>query len=323
MLLAAPAARAFDFRVAAPSGQNIYYSIIAGTNTVKVVSPAPDWESYTTPAGLLELPATVEHDGTTYTVKAIDAEAFSFCSNMTGIVIPEGVTSIGRMAFVFCSSLDSIVLPSTLTVIGTEAFNSTAFQNNNSHWSDGQLRIGDYLIKVRSSLTGSVMLPDGIRGVANMAFYHCQNIEKVTLPPTLSFIGEQAFNDCTGLDTIVSLAIVPPALGLDVFIDLTGLTAIVPCHTASAYQTAGWTGISLVEDCNTEGIDEVEASPLSVATVNGGIMLHNSTDEQVTVCDLTGRLIAQLRHGFVALPSTGIYMVSLPGTKALKVLFLK
>lgn len=323
MLLAAPAARAFDFKVAAPTGQNIYYSVIAGTTTVKVVSPAPDWESYTTPAGLLELPASVEHDGTTYNVTVIDAEAFSYCTNMTGIVIPEGVTTIGRMAFLFCSALDSIVLPSTITAIGTEAFNSTAYQNNNSHWCNGMLCIGNYLIKVHSSLAGSVTVPEGLRGVANMAFYHCQNIEKVTLPTTLSFLGEQAFNDCRGLDTVVSLATVPPTLGFDVFIDLTGLTIVIPCHTTAAYQTAGWTGLTLVEDCGTEGIDNVEPSPLTVTTVDGGIMLRNSSDLQVTVSDLTGHIIAQVHDGFVALPVTGVYMVSRHGTKAVKVLFLK
>ena len=72
MLLAATAARAFDFKLAAPTGQEVYYTVVAGTSTVKVVSP--NWDVYTQPTGLLELPTTVEHDGTTYAVKSIDAE---------------------------------------------------------------------------------------------------------------------------------------------------------------------------------------------------------------------------------------------------------
>ena len=67
----------------------------------------------------------------------------------------------------------------------------------------------------------------------------------------------------------------------------------------------------------------MEPSPLTVTTVDGGIMLRNSSNQQVTVSDLTGRYIAHVREGFVALPVTGVYMISLPDTKVIKVLFLK
>ena len=55
-------------------------------------------------------------------VVAIDDSAFSY-SDLTSVVIPEGVTDIGEYAFSKCESLVSVSLPSTLVTIGNGAFN--------------------------------------------------------------------------------------------------------------------------------------------------------------------------------------------------------
>ena len=241
MLLVATAARAFDFSAAAPTGQTVYYSIVPAMQEVMVVSPATDWEDYDTPSGLLVLPDTVVHNDISYRVTMIDAEAFSMCVNMTGIVIPEGVYKIGRMAFFSCTSLDSVSLPSTLLYIGTQAFNNTAFQNiNSSHWRDGLLISDGYLIKVRQNLTDSVTVPEGVQGVGNMAFAYCGALEKVSLPTTLLFIGEQTFTSCNALHTVVSLAEDAPYVGQSIFDNPPAVSVYIPCHTSEVYRDHGW-----------------------------------------------------------------------------------
>lgn len=57
-----------------------------------------------------------------YKVTSIGRWAFSWCSNLTSIEIPEGVTSIGYKAFYDCSHLSSIEIPESMTSIGEEAF---------------------------------------------------------------------------------------------------------------------------------------------------------------------------------------------------------
>ena len=48
--------------------------------------------------------------------------AFSYCTGLTSIVIPDSVTSIGDKAFQYCSGLTSIVIPDSVTTIGDGAF---------------------------------------------------------------------------------------------------------------------------------------------------------------------------------------------------------
>lgn len=323
MLLAATAARAFDFKLAAPTGQEVYYTVVAGTSTVKVVSP--NWDVYTQPTGLLELPTTVEHDGTTYAVKSIDAEAFAYCTELTGIVIPEGVTSIGRMAFFYCTALDSIVLPSTLEVLGTQAFNTTAYLNDNSRWTDGMLIIGTYLIKTRASVHDSVGVPEGITGLGNMAVYNCTLITNITLPSTLRFIGENAFNSCSALDTVTVLATVPPSLDVNSFLNVSDFTVFVPCGSRAAYDAApNWSTLTLVEMCDPVGIAEVEQVPqLAATSVAGGIVVSGTQGQHCTVRDLLGRPVATVDgdNTFIPLTAHGIYLVSSAEGKTIKVVF--
>ena len=55
-------------------------------------------------------------------VKVINKRAFKGCSNLTSIIIPSGVTSIGSEAFKSCSSLTSISIPDSVTSIEERAF---------------------------------------------------------------------------------------------------------------------------------------------------------------------------------------------------------
>lgn len=57
-------------------------------------------------------------------VNTLPPNIFYFCTSLTSITLPEGLTSIGAEAFYYCSSLTSITLPEGLTSIGSSAFYS-------------------------------------------------------------------------------------------------------------------------------------------------------------------------------------------------------
>lgn len=119
-------ASAYDFSVAAPTGQMLYYSYTTGgveiTYPATVTQPIYGWTGYEKPSGALTVPATVTNGGTTYSVVAVHGFAFYECTGLTSVTLPEGVASIGNSAFNGCTAMTQIILPSTLTDIGAAAF---------------------------------------------------------------------------------------------------------------------------------------------------------------------------------------------------------
>ncbi len=108
-------------------------------------------------------------------VKSIANNAFSYCSNMSSIMLPKSVTSIGYFAFDGCESLASITIPSRVTIIDDHAFYGC------------------------SSLT-EITLPEGLIEIRNQAFAGCRSLTSVTLPESLRILN--GFDQCPNLTNI-------------------------------------------------------------------------------------------------------------------------
>ena len=109
--------------------------------------------------------------------KVIGGGAFSGCTSLTSITIPDGVTEIGGGVFGYCRSLTSITIPDSVTSIGSGAFSGCA------------------------SLE-SITIPDGVTSIRNYAFYGCTSLESITIPDSVTSIGDEAFSYCTSLKTV-------------------------------------------------------------------------------------------------------------------------
>ena len=126
--------------------------------------------------------------------------AFSGCSGLTSITIPDSVTSIGSYAFYGCSGLTSITIPSSVTSIGGSAFSGcsglTSVTIGNSVTS-----IGGSAFSGCSGLT-SITIPDSVTSIGDSAFSGCSGLTSVTIPDSMTSIGEYVFYDCDGLVSI-------------------------------------------------------------------------------------------------------------------------
>ena len=70
----------------------------------------------------LSIPVTIMDGDLSYSVTAIESNAFRGNTNIVEVTIPEGVETIGTSAFQGCSQIKMITLPSTLNTIGNSAF---------------------------------------------------------------------------------------------------------------------------------------------------------------------------------------------------------
>ena len=119
---------------------------------------------------------------------------------ITDLIIPDGVTSIGRNAFSGCSGLTSVTIPDNVTSIGGYAFfccnGLTSVTIGNSVTS-----IEDSAFSYCSGLT-SVTIPDSVTNIGNSAFSHCSGLTSVTIPDSVTSIGNYAFSYCSGLTSV-------------------------------------------------------------------------------------------------------------------------
>ena len=171
----------------------IYYDISETTATVTYGK-----KEY---SGDIVIPKSITYENSKYSVTSIGDWAFSYCTGLTSITIPNSVTSIGNYTFFGCSGLTSVTIPNSVTSIGDYAFydccSLTSITIPNSVTS-----IGDGAFSGCSGLT-SITIPNSVTSIGELAFDGCSGLTSVTIPNSVTSIGDYVLNRCDGIKNTI------------------------------------------------------------------------------------------------------------------------
>ena len=289
------------------TNNGLKYEVI-DSNSVKVIQ-----QNSSDISGSVVIPSMITHLDDTYYVVSIEGMAFYECRNLTSVTIPNSVTSIGGKAFYACSGLTSVTIGNSVTSIGYMAFNSCrsltsitipssvvyirsgAFNycsnlssinvaSGNTHYSsiDGVLYnyVQDTLIQCPCAKT-SVTIPNSVTSIGEEAFCGCTGLTSITIPSNITSIGDYAFCGCTGL-TSITIPTSVASIGDYAFSNCTGLTSIdIPNNITSIGGGAfsGCTGLTSI------------TIPNSVTSIGGSAFYGCTGLTSITLPDSIGGAI--------------------------------
>jgi hypothetical protein len=209
--------------------------------------------------------------------------AFSDCSGLTFVTIPNSVTSIGEYAFSDCSGLTFVTIPNSVT------------------------SIGEYAFKNCSGLT-FVTIPNSVTSIRKGTFEGCRGLTSVTIPNSVTSISSNAFWYCKSLTDVYCMAENVPNTSLSTFYfsPIDQATLHVLEQSLDAYKAASpWSFFkNIVGDAT--GITRIRNSSVQVQQENGYITVEGVEEGTVvSVYDIKGVQIgsAIVEGGKVFIPT--------------------
>ena len=230
----------------------------------------------------IEIPAEIED----IPVVEIESSAFNGCANLTSIIIPDSITSIGDFAFENCSGLTSITIPDSVTSIGDHAFyncsslTSITVSENNKYFSslNGVLFNKDKTELITYPIGNErteYTIPDSVTSIGNFAFYNCSSLTSITIPDSVASIGNSAFYNCSSL-TNIKLPDVIDIISGNTFRDCSSLlNIIIPDSVTAIKECAFYNCSNLTSITIPDSVASIENSAFYNCTSLKSITLNN------------------------------------------------
>ena len=171
----------------------------------------------------------------------ISIYAFYNCSSLTDITIPDSLKEIGWYAFGGCSSLEHIEIPDSVTWVGDDAF-AYCSKLKNIAMPKSISKVNDWIFYGCSNLE-SITLHDGIKSIGIYAFYDCTKLKEIAIPSSVKSIQKYAFAYCRSLQNVVLPRSVT-SLGDKAFLNCSSLETITIPDSVTEISSSAFDGCS-------------------------------------------------------------------------------
>lgn len=195
MLCAVSQAFAYDCQV-----NGIYYNLNK-TNNTAIVTSGGDIKY----KGEVVIPKAISVNDVSYEVKAIEADAFSDCTELTAVTIGEAINSIEASAFSGCSGLVSVSFNAErCTRMGNETYPVFAECPNLTKLTIGEgVTLFPYYAFMNCAGLTSITFPESVTDIYRGAFANCTGLTSIYIPKTVNSVNSMAFAGCSKLESIV------------------------------------------------------------------------------------------------------------------------
>ena len=302
---------AHDIEVANADGVTVYYNFINDQTELEVTYEGSIyWNAVY--AGKVVIPESVTHEGKTYPVTSIGANAFYNCTNMTEVTIPNSATSIGYHAFCQCRNLAEIIFPNSVTSIDWEAFygctsltevtipsSVTSIGTNPFSYCSGLEKVvvesGNPKYDSRENCNAIIetssneliagfkitTIPNSVTSIGSHAFYTCMNLGELTMPESVTSIGSYAFYNCDGLTKVIIGSGVT-SIGYMAFSRCWDLTEVTISSSVTFLD-----GNPFTEGWSLEKIIVESGNPVYDSREDCNAIIETSSNELITGCKNT------------------------------------
>ena len=221
--------------------------------------------------------------------------AFYNDTQIKKVIIGEGVTSINTNIFNTCSNLATVVYNATnVTLTNNAGAANQLFYNcpiTSITFGENVLSIPNYLFwnyNNRKTFPDTITIPDSVTSIGNYAFYYCTGLTSITIGNSVTSIGDWVFRYCTTL-TSVTIGNGVTSISLGAFSGCTGLTSItIPDSVTSIGNSAfsnctGLTELILKNADNVVALNSTNAllkTPIQTSETDGFIYVPEALVEQ-------------------------------------------